>query len=200
MLDQCAVNSNYLFYLDFVAPRLRRRALLLAGGCEYTADELLGEAADLFAKNHSYLGDAQSVKYGKLCLLQAARGAGLVSRKGQTARRHREQGLEAMAEAGWDQAAEGRDLDADLDRQARAALLDRAVTQWGCPQLKAYWAATKAGLDRVEARQVAGLTDVQVSRMLDFLAAKLGGRSRGKGKDRRDDQQMGLFELDWQGV
>ncbi|WP_281184752.1 hypothetical protein [Trichlorobacter lovleyi] len=199
MLDQ-AVNSNYLFYLDFVSPRLRRRALLLAGGCEYTADELLAEAADVFAQNHSYLGDAQAVKYGKLCLLQAARGAGLMGRKGQTARRHREASLEQLWEAGWDQEAEGRDLDADLDRQARAALLDRAVHSWGCPQLKAYWAATKAGLERQEAREVAGLTDVQVSRLIDFLATKLGGRPRGKNKGRGDDHQMGLFELGWQGV
>ena len=188
------INSNHLFFHDFVQPRLVRTAFKLAGGCQFTAGELLAQAADFFVNDFSYFGDAQAVKYGKLCLLRAARDA----------RRHRRgQSLEQLSESGWDAAAGGHDPDADLDRVSQADLLNRAISQWACPQLKGFWQATKAGMDRADAAAAAGLSQVQVSRMLDFLSKKLTGRARPKGKPGKDDQQQpGLFgfDPDWQGV
>ena len=182
------INSNYLFFHDFVRARLALTAFNLAGGCEFTAEELLAQAADFFANDFAYIGEAQAVKYGKLCLTRAAR---------DDRRSRRGQSLEQLQEAGWD-AVEGQDQDADLDLASWSALLDGAIGRWGCPQLKEFWRATKAGMDRAEAAAATGLTQVQVTRMLDFLSEKLTGRSRGKGKPRKGDQQdqPGLFAFD----
>lgn len=191
-----AINSNYLFFHDFVQPKLTLTALKLAGGCEFTADDLLAQAADFFANDFEYLFSSQSVKHGKRCLLRAARDA-RIRRRGQRS-------LEQMLEQGWDAAGEdGRAQDFRMDLASWSSLVERAVGQWGCPQLRSFWQATKAGMDRADAAAAAGLSQVQVTRMLDFMALKLTGRPRIKGKPGKGDQQQGsLFELepDWQGV
>ena len=192
MSNQDAINSNYLFFHDFVQPRLALTAFKLAHGCQFTADELLAQAADFFANDFGYLGDAQAVAYGKLCLLRAARDA----------RRHRRgQSLEQLQAGGFDPAGEdGLVADQKIDLATWSAKVDR-LTSFGCPQLKAFWQATKAGLDRQEAAAAAGLTQVQVTRMLDFLSKKLTGRVRPKGKPAKGDQPgLFCFDPDWQGV
>lgn len=189
------INSNYLFFYDFVQPRLARKAMMLAGGCHFSSAELLSRASDFFVFDFCYLGDAQAVKYGKMCLLRAAREAGYVGRQGRLATRHREQSLDRLQESGWDQEHAGSDLDNELDRATERDSLDRAIQQWGCQGLKTFWSATKAGMERQEATEAAGLTKVQVTRMLDFLAKKLSGRPRGKGKPVKGDQP-GLFSFD----
>lgn len=196
MLSHDAINSNYLFFNDFVQPRLARTAFKLAGGCEFTAVELLAQASDFFVNDFMYLSNAQAVQYGKLCLLRAARDA----------RRHRRgQSLEQLQARGYDPSGEdGLVADQKIDLASWSALLDRSISQWACPQLRVFWQATKAGMDRADAAAAAGLSQVQVTRMLDFMALKLTGRPRIKGKPGKGDrqQQGSLFELepDWQGV
>lgn len=43
MLSQTLIDSNYLFFCELDQPRLVRKALFLADGCQFTADEFLAQ-------------------------------------------------------------------------------------------------------------------------------------------------------------
>ena len=85
--DTSYIQVNYTYFYAVVAPKLRGQARRIARCDDYTAAEIINETADLFVSRFRPQGEAQAIKYGRLCLLRHCRDAGLVSRDGGAARR-----------------------------------------------------------------------------------------------------------------
>lgn len=77
------INDKYLLFQEIV-PKLRRRALVLAGGDNYTAREILAGAADLFVFRYreTGAGEGGAVALARVCIPEAARNLRLRSGSG----------------------------------------------------------------------------------------------------------------------
>lgn len=75
-------NDKYLLFRR-IEPKLRRRALVLAGGDNYSAQEILAAAADLFVFRFkdTGAGEGGALNLAKLWLLDAARSLRLCERQ-----------------------------------------------------------------------------------------------------------------------
>jgi len=57
--------------------------------------------------------------------------------------------------------------------ETRAEQLERLIRQLGSTQVRRFWAAIQAGMERPQAAQAAGLTQVQVTRWWPTCGASL---------------------------
>ena len=189
-------SKNLLLFQQVIEPKLRRRALCLARGCEFTAKELVAGAADLFAARHTGGGytEAQLVRFGGFQLLQHCRQIGLLRRK-----EAKDQGPQLVALAEGDQLHPGRQWESHRD--TRLALLDRALSQkhWVEPALSQAIEQIWEGATVREAAASQGLTASGLHKKLRRLGGQLlaGERTvqRGdRGSQRREaGAQMDLF-------
>lgn len=195
-MSNTSLYDNYMFFNDFVAPRLRRRALMFAGGDEFTAKELLAGVADVFASKFAYLGDARAVKFGGLLLLQQARDAGLLHRKDRVSLQRRHVGLDTVQDLAAPTADEWQ-----AHVESRLALLDRALASGAvAPKLVAAIRLIGGGASQSMAAAAVGMRPVALSRQLADLGKCLLGRPvartcRGQKADRKAEQagQLALF-------
>lgn len=163
------------FHLE-IRPKLKGVALRLANGCPDAAEDILAEAQ---------LQHYPKLKFGGLaswCLLKAART------------QRREAGGGRRLEADWDawsgDTSEEQELCTGLSRwqvspladcsfekqlalMARREAVDHLFTWLANSQEQAFWAAIKVGVERPEAAKQAGLTQVQVTRLIARLRATI---------------------------
>jgi hypothetical protein len=187
-------NKNLLLFHQVIEPKLRRRALRLARGCEFTANELLAGAADLFAIRHQggEYTEAQLVRFGGWRLLQYCRDLGLVRRKDAQA--------EPVCLVALSEADQHPSTDQD-HRDTRLALLERALSlkNWVEPALAASIEPIWEGATIAETAQALGLTASGLHKKLrrlgrQLLAGERAVRRADRGSQRRESGvQMDLF-------
>lgn len=174
--------NDKLLIFHRLTPALRGRARQYANGCPHRAGDILAAAADLFVVRLREIGgEGQMVALGKLCLAEAARA----ERKAIGGHRRVEANWDAWTEGGddgdsgedegvglrrWQQSplADRRMLD-DLDAVARRESVDQLFARLADAQEQAFWHGVNCGYGRPEAAKQAGLTQVQVTRMIQRL-------------------------------
>jgi len=196
-MTNTSITSNFLLFHQVIQPKLRRRALCLARGCEFTAAELLAGAADLFSTRHLEGGDytdAQLVLFGGLLLLENARNTGVLRRKDTQAE---PVCLVPLQDADQHPAAD----QVEQHRDTRLALLERALEQknWVEPALAVAIERIWEGATIAETAQGLGLTASGLHKKLRRLGRQLLAGERpvqrgNKGSQRREAAgQMDLF-------
>ena len=192
-------SNNLLLFQQVIEPKLRRRALRLARGCEFTASELLAGAADLFASRHTGgdYAEAQLVRFGGWQLLQYCREIGLLRREECQADR--------LCLVPLQEADQYPSTDQEEDhRDTRLALLDRALEHkhWVEPALAEAIERIWEGATIAEAAAGLGLTASDLHKKLRVLGRLLGRQLlagerrsvRRRGNKRREaGAQMDLF-------
>lgn len=170
------INDKLLeFHLE-IRPKLKVVALRLANGCPDAAEDILAEAQ---LQHYPALKSDGMVGW---CLLKAAR----------TQRRAAGGGRRLEADWGaWAGDVDGEDgekqgpkhwqaspladhsFEQQLALSARRESVDKLFARLADTQEQAFWAAIKAGVERPEAAKQAGLTQVQVTRLIARLRATI---------------------------
>ncbi len=178
-------SHNYLIFHN-IKDKLTWRARQLAGGCQYTADELLAEAADIFVLRCQHEGtEAQVVSLARLCLLHAAR-----------TRRRATRHLVPLDDHHCNMPDDSQsDLATKMQIENWSATLDQAIGQWGCNRLRAFYQATQDGKKREDAAAEAGMSQVEVTRVVALLRRKLTGRSEATYRRRDRAAEVGQLDL-----
>lgn len=194
-MTNTSIASNLLLFQEVIEPKLRRRALRLARGCEFTASELLAGAADLFATRHQEgeYTEAQLLRFGGWQLLQHSRDLGLVRRRDCQAEPVCLVALEDADQLPQQERAEQH-------RDTRLALLERALAHksWVDPALAQAIEQIWEGATVREAAASLGLTASGLHKKLRGLGGQLMAgerpvRRQEKGSQRREAGQMDLF-------
>jgi len=164
-------NDKYLLFRQ-IEPKLRHRALVLAGGDNFTAKEILAAAADLFASRYrdAEAGRGGAVMLARICLPEAARNLRLNSTRpsdagGPAVSPPTPPSVPPLPRA-WE-------LWERLPRDAQVGAIAEVIRQ------------VLAGLDLADAGAAVGWTPVQTTRELARLGARITGNRPARYTSRR---------------